>query len=387
MGNFIVILVICFITLVILMETHHNMILIEENILIHKEYTNFKENNLKNYKDSPSNFKTDYPYSIFEGKHLCNNEYSISLSELNTEGTFSNPDQIKEDFSMHSEKYKNLYFSIYCGIWSSQLFILIYIIFILVAPYKIYRRSMKKQIIKLVQLIIIYDLINTWKLHLLLTTSYLQAPFTIFDFDDCIKSSNQGEVQIAYLLKTWGICVFGIGVLFIVIYILKLCFGFWLILVIVGEERKHKSSCILFYIIIQTSIFVEIFTRYIYFEDYVDKYSSKENDLLRAIIRELLLFHIIVGWGLLALASFISLCTRRAYPTLESYINIKPRPSNAGEIFFEGVKCKFCNICLEGLEDQDVVKLVQCNHIFHLRCLKEWRIYSELCPICRQVMP
>ncbi|MCH9715592.1 MAG: hypothetical protein K0U52_00695 [Gammaproteobacteria bacterium] len=39
-----------------------------------------------------------------------------------------------------------------------------------------------------------------------------------------------------------------------------------------------------------------------------------------------------------------------------------------------------CSICLE----QDVnMRLVHCQHSFHLQCLSKWLIKSSTCPMCR----
>lgn len=40
-----------------------------------------------------------------------------------------------------------------------------------------------------------------------------------------------------------------------------------------------------------------------------------------------------------------------------------------------------CPICLEMIFSNDIEGLL-CGHIFHKKCIKAWRIRSNLCPIC-----
>ena len=42
---------------------------------------------------------------------------------------------------------------------------------------------------------------------------------------------------------------------------------------------------------------------------------------------------------------------------------------------------KICNICLSEIEKG---KYLNCGHIFHLKCIKEWVIYNSNCPICKE---
>ena len=43
-----------------------------------------------------------------------------------------------------------------------------------------------------------------------------------------------------------------------------------------------------------------------------------------------------------------------------------------------------CTICLCDFEEEDIVsKLVNCRHIFHTDCIKEWGYYKTTCPTCR----
>lgn len=41
-----------------------------------------------------------------------------------------------------------------------------------------------------------------------------------------------------------------------------------------------------------------------------------------------------------------------------------------------------CLICLESLKNEKN-KTLECNHIFHTKCLEEWLIKNQTCPLCR----
>ena len=44
---------------------------------------------------------------------------------------------------------------------------------------------------------------------------------------------------------------------------------------------------------------------------------------------------------------------------------------------------KMCSICLEEYKNNDIIKKLPCNHIFHSECLKIWLSNKTTCPICR----
>ena len=46
-----------------------------------------------------------------------------------------------------------------------------------------------------------------------------------------------------------------------------------------------------------------------------------------------------------------------------------------------------CSICLEEFKNQDILKKLNCNHIFHKDCLEPWINNNNLnCPLCRQAV-
>ena len=56
----------------------------------------------------------------------------------------------------------------------------------------------------------------------------------------------------------------------------------------------------------------------------------------------------------------------------QEYINVKHNDN------------KSCCICLVDFEDESVISLTNCDHIFHMDCIIEWSRYKKDCPICRK---
>ena len=49
--------------------------------------------------------------------------------------------------------------------------------------------------------------------------------------------------------------------------------------------------------------------------------------------------------------------------------------------------CCSCTVCLLNFEDDDIVRKIKCNHIFHKKCIDEWLLnHSNKCPVCRSEM-
>ena len=44
---------------------------------------------------------------------------------------------------------------------------------------------------------------------------------------------------------------------------------------------------------------------------------------------------------------------------------------------------KECVICLEKYEKKDKITTLECNHLFHHKCIVNWTIQNKSCPLCR----
>ena len=47
-----------------------------------------------------------------------------------------------------------------------------------------------------------------------------------------------------------------------------------------------------------------------------------------------------------------------------------------------------CAICVDDFRDGDMMRVLPCNHHFHIKCIDEWLInHSDLCPLCKKQLP
>jgi plasmid rolling circle replication initiator protein Rep len=46
----------------------------------------------------------------------------------------------------------------------------------------------------------------------------------------------------------------------------------------------------------------------------------------------------------------------------------------------------FCVICQEKPDFGDVLRLLQCNHTFHIECIDTWFCDNKICPVCKQAI-
>jgi hypothetical protein len=45
-----------------------------------------------------------------------------------------------------------------------------------------------------------------------------------------------------------------------------------------------------------------------------------------------------------------------------------------------------CSICLEEIKHKSPVKVLQCLHIFHSKCITEWYLSKASCPLCKHLI-
>ncbi|TFB01911.1 Transmembrane domain-containing protein [Trichoderma ghanense] len=68
----------------------------------------------------------------------------------------------------------------------------------------------------------------------------------------------------------------------------------------------------------------------------------------------------------------------------QSYRSWKSRRESASGAVKKDTTFVVCAICLETLRDDDPIRLLQCDHIFHSLCLAKWFLKKhETCPLCK----
>lgn len=71
-------------------------------------------------------------------------------------------------------------------------------------------------------------------------------------------------------------------------------------------------------------------------------------------------------------------------PTLEKTNDAMDLESYKYNTIVRDDKDKGCCVCLVEFEDDSNVSVIECNHIFHTECIKEWTSYKKSCPVCRK---
>lgn len=44
-----------------------------------------------------------------------------------------------------------------------------------------------------------------------------------------------------------------------------------------------------------------------------------------------------------------------------------------------------CPICIEEFKHGDTLMIMSCSHIYHIKCIREWNINNNTCPMCRNL--
>ena len=61
----------------------------------------------------------------------------------------------------------------------------------------------------------------------------------------------------------------------------------------------------------------------------------------------------------------------------EITLNITSQPYNSTD-----KKYDTCSICTDMYELSEEVSVLNCGHIYHPKCIKEWCKYKQVCPLC-----
>ena len=84
-----------------------------------------------------------------------------------------------------------------------------------------------------------------------------------------------------------------------------------------------------------------------------------------------------------------SIIIERIFSEDESLFRDSKREIRINTQAFNTTNMKFdeCSICTECFEYEDKVSVLECTHIFHSNCIKEWGHYNPSCPICKSTIP
>lgn len=55
-------------------------------------------------------------------------------------------------------------------------------------------------------------------------------------------------------------------------------------------------------------------------------------------------------------------------------------------VMFQNVECKecsMCSICQDDFSGDELVSVLDCNHVYHIQCIRTWSVVKLECPICR----
>ena len=114
-----------FFIFVLAYEIMQSYYIVVQTVAINDRYSTFMKYNLNETIDMHNNYGSDYPYLVTENYYLCATIYQRSSKvKENPDYMFNTTEQIKEDFSEHSEKWRNLYLWCYWGIWGTQIIVL-----------------------------------------------------------------------------------------------------------------------------------------------------------------------------------------------------------------------------------------------------------------------
>ena len=406
-----------------------------ENLSMNSPHENFQDHSMERRVDSEGNvthhnWKSDFPYNVVEGKYLCNDTKTLTSKELTC--AFDNAEQIKEDLANHSEKWNGFYNTMYAFLW-------IFWIVILISMFTIFIPILTKDDnSKSIFSSLFYSSIQALLAHTYMTTALLQSVFIIFEFDDnCIYSDNRSKVDLVYRYKNTGLWYFSLGFLFLGLYFGSLIANAAHVSMMGDNSELEKGSrcCLIIpMIFIEVLISIELFIELSYFQEFNTQFPHKSNDYMELLIYMSLLYHVLVSY-ILPVANIIHLICGggtkerddlvieriiRENPIIvrrnearrnqildeidnenddngnnnENTVEIMPAISKKATLLAGttkvtididyGKSMMFCTICLDAMtSEDDLVKITECNHIFHKKCIGSWGDRNMSCPMCR----
>ena len=69
-----------------------------------------------------------------------------------------------------------------------------------------------------------------------------------------------------------------------------------------------------------------------------------------------------------------------------TYKNYKTNKSLSEGRYVNETNLSICSICLEEYDNDNIISKLNCNHIFHKECIKEWFQKNNNCPNCRKII-
>ena len=106
---------------------------------------------------------------------------------------------------------------------------------------------------------------------------------------------------------------------------------------------------------------------------------NQTNNSIDEYYGNLLFFCVCIIFG----SSAIS-CSKGVLDNL--YKKYKTNQSLSERIHISEIDDSCCPICLEEYDNNKKIIKLNCNHIFHESCIKEWFVEKDNCPNCRKII-
>ena len=113
--------------------------------------------------------------------------------------------------------------------------------------------------------------------------------------------------------------------------------------------------------------------------DFNSNLYNTTNDGISEYYSNLLFFCVCILFG-----SYTINCSKSTFDNL--YKKYKTNKSLSERIFVSEIKELCCPICLEEYNNNNKIIKLNCDHIFHKHCIKEWFEKKDNCPNCRKII-